>query len=215
MTAGDADSVLRSLARRDPRLGRVIRDVGPYQPDLVRDPFRALVYCIVQQQVSMSAGAAIQRRLRALCPGRRLTPRAILRRPTARLRGAGLSRQKAEYVRGVARAFADRTLTAPALRRMSDDDVIAATTQLKGVGRWTAEMLLIFCLERPDVWPVDDLGLRRAVQLFYGWAEMPKAKEIADLADPWRPYRSYATWYLWQSLKLPAAWRRNARAAGE
>jgi DNA-3-methyladenine glycosylase II len=132
-----------------------------------------------------------------------VTPRALLALDVATLRGVGLSRQKTEYVHILAEAFATRSLTAAKLRRMNDDEVIAATTALKGIGRWTAEMLLIFCLERPDVWPVDDLGLRKAVQNFFAFKETPPARDIRDLADPWRPYRSYATWYLWRSLEGP------------
>ena len=138
-----------------------------------------------------------------LCPRRRLTPAAIMALDHDTLRAAGLSRQKAAYVRNMAEAFASRELSAAKLRRMSDDEVVEATTRIKGVGRWTAEMLLIFCLERPDVWPVDDLGLRKAVRNFLAMTEMPRPAEIQAVADPWRPYRSYATWYLWRSLEGP------------
>lgn len=152
----------------------------------------------------MSAAAAIQRRLRAACGGR-VTPAALLCLDGEALRALGLSRQKAEYVRNVADAFSSRQLTAARLRRMTDEEVIAATTAIRGVGRWTAEMLLIFCLERPDVWPVDDFGLRTAVGRFLGLSETPPPSAIRDVADPWRPYRSYATWYLWRSLQGPVA----------
>jgi DNA-3-methyladenine glycosylase II len=196
-------AAVRHLSAADARLAELIRRIGPHRPIITANPFAALVASITQQQVSMSAARAVQRRLRELCPQRRVTPNALLALETTALRGAGLSRQKAEYVHILAEAFATRTLTAAGLRHMNDDEVIAATTALKGIGRWTAEMLLIFCLERPDVWPVDDLGLRKAVQNFFTLKDMPPARDIRELADPWRPYRSYATWYLWRSLEGP------------
>jgi len=192
----------RHLRAIDERLARLIERIGPFSPAITPSPFVALVGSIIHQQVSMSAGRAIGRRFRSLCAGR-LTPPRVLSCTADQLRAVGLSRQKAAYIRNIAEAFAARTLTAARLRRMSDDEVIEATTALKGVGRWTAEMLLIFCLERPDVWPVDDFGLRKAVQLFAGLAELPAPNAIRDLADPWRPYRTYATWYLWRSLDGP------------
>jgi DNA-3-methyladenine glycosylase II len=138
-----------------------------------------------------------------LCPRQRLTPGAVRSLDVSALRGAGLSRQKAAYAQNVAEAFASRVLTAAKLRRLPDAEVIAAVTAVKGVGRWTAEMLLIFCLERPDVWPVDDLGLRNAVQRFTGEVELPAAAEMQTLGEAWRPYRTCATWYLWRSLEAP------------
>ena len=201
--ASAARAAVRHLRKADARLGRVIDRIGPHTLIICRDPFVALIGSVIQQQVSMAAGTAIERRVRALCPRGRLTPTALLTLTEGELRGAGLSRQKAAYVRNVADAFATRTLTPAKLRRMSDEEVVEATTRLKGICRWTAEMLLIFCLERPDVWPVDDLGLRKAVQNFLGLPEMPRPAAIQDVADPWRPYRSYATWYLWRSLEGP------------
>ena len=198
-----AHAALRHLRQADARLGRLIERIGPYRPVICRDPFVALISSVIQQQVSMPAAATIEKRVRALCPRGRLTSAALLALSEQELRGAGLSRQKAAYVRNVADAFASRTLTPARLRRMSDAEVVEATTRLKGIGRWTAEMLLIFCLERADVWPVDDLGLRKAVQNFLGLGEMPRPAAIEDVADGWRPYRSYATWYLWRSLEGP------------
>jgi DNA-3-methyladenine glycosylase II len=203
VAARDGDAAVRSLARRDRRLAALIRRIGPYRPARTANPFLALVGSILHQQVSMSAAAAVYRRLKALCPRGRMTPAAVLTIGDDALRAAGLSRQKVQYVRGLAQAFASGELTATKLRRMSDDEVIEATTRLKGVGRWTAEMLLLFCLGRPDVWPSDDLGLRRAAQLFLQRDEPPTAAALRALGEPWRPYRSYATWYLWRSLDKP------------
>jgi DNA-3-methyladenine glycosylase II len=191
------------LSGRDPRMARLIQRIGPHRLIITPDPFTALVGSIVQQQVSMSAAAAIQRRLAELCPDGRVTPAAILGLKEAALRGAGLSRQKALYVHGLAQAFDSGDLSARGLRRMPDDEVIAAVTRLKGVGRWTAEMLLIFCLERPDVWPIDDLGLRKAVRNFLGMKRIPALRTMRRAGEPWRPYRTYASWYLWRSLEGP------------
>ena len=187
----------------DRKLRVLIDRIGPHRLIITRDPFVALIGSIIQQQISMSAAAAIQKRVRGLCPRGRVTASGIRALSPHRLRGAGLSRAKVQYILNLAEHFATRRLTAPALRRMPDDEVIAATTAVKGIGRWTAEMLLLFCLERPDVWPVDDLGLRKAVRLFIGSDEMPGADTLQDLAEPWRPHRSYATWYLWRSLEGP------------
>ena len=209
------DAALIHLRHADRRLAALIERIGPYRPELTRNPFLALIGSIVHQQVSMSAAATIYRRLCAACratapTGRgRLTPAAVLQLSDADLRGVGLSRQKVAYVRNIAQAFVDGTLSARKLRRMSDEDVVAAVTELKGVGRWTAEMLLLFCLERLDVWPVDDLGVRLAVAKLQGLPQTPAARDIREVADAWRPYRSVATWYLWRSLD-----RKEAPAIG-
>jgi DNA-3-methyladenine glycosylase II len=197
----EARAAAEHLRRTDARFAELIDRFGLERPVITADPFVALVGSIVQQQISMGAANAIYGRLRALCPRRRVTPAALLALDDATLRGAGLSRQKIRYTRELAAHFADGRLRSARLRRMTDDEVIAATTRVVGIGRWTAEMLLIFCLERPDVWPVDDLGLRKAVQRFCRKRAMPAPRAIERLADPWRPFRSYATWYLWRSLE--------------
>ncbi|MBW7904108.1 MAG: DNA-3-methyladenine glycosylase [Phycisphaerae bacterium] len=191
-----------ALSRADTRMARLVKRIGPHRPVLTADPFRALVGSIIQQQVSMSAAAAIQKRLRQACDGR-IRPETVLGLESAALRGCGLSRQKAAYLHDLAQHFAEGRLTSRQLRRLEDEAVIAAVTQVKGVGRWTAEMLLIFCLERPDVWPIDDLGLRKAVRFFAGLAEMPAAEVMRTAGEPFRPYRTYASWYLWRSLEGP------------
>jgi DNA-3-methyladenine glycosylase II len=192
----------QALSRADRRMARLIERIGPHRPVLTADPFRALVGSIIQQQVSMSAAAAMQKRLRQACDGR-IRPETVLGLDAAALRGCGLSRQKSAYLHHLAQHFADGLVTSRRLRRLEDEAVIAAVTQVKGVGRWTAEMLLIFCLERPDVWPVDDLGLRKAVRGFLGLAAMPTAEAMRAAGEPFRPYRTYASWYLWRSLEGP------------
>jgi len=151
----------------------------------------------------MSAATTIFKRVKALCPRGQITPAAILAASVAQLRSAGLSRQKTAYMHNLAEAFASRQVTAAGLRRAPDDEVVEMVTQIKGVGRWTAEMLLMFCLHRPDVWPVHDLGLQKAAQEFFRLRKPPTPKALHSLGEPWRPYRTYATWYLWRSLERP------------
>lgn len=199
-TALDA---IRHLSRADGRLAGIIRQIGPYRPIITRDPFRALAGAIVHQQVSMAAAATMLARLQGLCTAGRLTPQAILALSDQQMLSAGMSRQKRRYLRDLSEHFASGRLSSRKLRSWDDERVLEEVTQVLGVGRWTAEMLLIFCLERPDVWPIDDLGIQKALQKLLGRAEPPPRAEAIEVAEPWRPYRSYATWYLWRSLEGP------------
>lgn len=200
---GDINAGLRHLKRADARLAAIIRKIGPFRPAMTRDPFVALVSSIVHQQLSMKAAATIGRRLRDLCPRRTYTPDALSSLSDQQIRSAGISRQKLAYLRDLTAHFLDNRLSARRLRRASDDEAIELATQVKGIGRWTAEMLLIFCLGRLDVWPVDDLGLRKAAQRLRGAKKPLSIPRMQRLAEPWRPYRSIATWYLWRSLDGP------------
>lgn len=200
-TPPDHATAVAALARKDRRLAKIIQRVGPFEPVLTKNAFVALAGSIVHQQVSLASAKAVFKRVKALCPRKRLSPKALQALSFDELRSAGLSRQKASYLHGLADAFANGGLSTAKLRRMEDEQVIAAVTEIKGIGRWTAEMLLIFCLERPDVWPIDDLGLQNAVRKMLDLEERPPLKELQALGDPWRPYRSYATWYLWRSLE--------------
>lgn len=191
----------RTLARRDPVLGRLIRAHGPCglaeaQHD---DPFRALTRAIVGQQLSTKAAATIYGRFASLCSGRP-TPQAVARVSDAELRAVGLSGQKLSYIRDLSARVLDGSLKLRALDAMTDEDVVAALTAVKGVGRWTAEMFLIFRLQRPDVLPVGDLGILKAVQRAYGLRGLPSPQRLTRIGESWRPYRSIACWYLWQSL---------------
>jgi DNA-3-methyladenine glycosylase II len=193
----------RVLRRRDPALGSVIRQIGACRLEQRGDPYRALVRSVLFQQLAGAAARAIEARLKAGYGGR--YPRAEVRAkaPPAKLRAAGLSRQKVASVRGVARAFADGTLCNRRLRRMDDDAVVEAVTQVKGIGEWTAHMLLMFSLGRMDVLPVGDYGVRKGARDLYGLDELPKPAELEALAESWRPYRSVASWYLWRVEDLP------------
>jgi len=187
----------RSLRRRDPTLARVIRRVGRCGLEASGDPYRMLVRSVVYQQLAGSAAGAIFGRLKARFGGRIPRPERLLDATDDELRSDGLSRQKIAAIRGIARAFADKSLCNRRLRRMPDQDVVDAVTELRGIGEWTAHMLLMFSLGRPDVLPVGDYGVRKGAQILYDLDELPKPAELARLAEPWRPYRSVGSWYLW------------------
>jgi DNA-3-methyladenine glycosylase II len=189
-----------ALRRRDPLLGAVIARSGPCRIEGRRDPFLSLAEAIVYQQLNGRAAATIWRRFASLFPGRRLSPGGLLAIDPRRLRAAGLSRQKAAYLRDLAARFHDGSLDPRRLRRMGDDEVVEAVTRVKGIGRWTAEMFLIFCLKRPDVWPVGDLGILKGLQRLHGMRRLPSPRRALSLGERWRPYRTIATWYLWRGV---------------
>lgn len=196
----------RALARQDPRLGRVIRRVGPFTllNQLRRgDPLSVLVQAIVHQQVSMQAGATIFGRVCQAAGGTpdRISAEGVLGCGPQALRAAGLSRQKVSYVQDLARRTLDRSLPLEALPRMVDQAVIDALTEVKGIGRWSAEMYLMFHLDRLDVLPVGDLGLREGIKVLWGLEQRPTPREAAELGQGWAPFRSIATWYLWRMLE--------------
>ena len=185
------DPVIRDLMRAHGRCGLADAQHG--------DPFGALMKAIVSQQLSTKAADTIFTRLIALFDGVP-TPRALASLTDAQLRAVGLSGQKLRYMRDLGVKVQDGSLPLHALDGMGDEDVIAALTQVKGIGRWTAEMFLMFRLHRPDVLPVDDLGIVKAVQKAYGLRKTPTADRLHQIGDAWRPYRSVACWYLWRSL---------------
>ena len=188
------------LSAVDPVLSGLIARHGPCALAPASDLFGALVDSIISQQISVKAADAILRRFIAALPGRVCAPEPILSLSVEDMRALGLSRAKAAYVRDLAGRVAGGALDLAGLDRESDEDIIQALTQVKGIGRWTAEMFLIFALGRLDVLPVDDLGFRRAVERNYGLPALPPPATLQTLGEPWRPYRSIATWYLWRSL---------------
>ena len=193
----------RQLARQDQKLAPIIRRVGRFRllDQRRADPFTALAESIVHQQVSMKAGATIFGRLLALGGEQRtLAPSVVLRCTAEQLRGVGLSRQKQAYVTDLAHRTEEGTLPLKRLERMDDEAVIEALTRVKGIGRWSAQMFLMFRLGRLDVLPVDDLGLRKGVARLLDVEQLPGPGQIQQLARRWVPYRSLATWYLWRSL---------------
>jgi DNA-3-methyladenine glycosylase II len=197
------EAARRELARRDPVLRPVIERVGRCALRPRGDPYRFLVRAILRQQIAGAAARAIEARLLAGFDGRLPPPAVLAAARSERLRRAGLSRQKAVAIRAVARAFRDGAVPRR-LAALDDDAVIAAVTGIHGVGLWTAHMLLMFSLGRPDVLPLGDFGVRKAAQLLYGLRELPRGAELGALAERWRPWRSVASWYLWRALDAPA-----------
>jgi DNA-3-methyladenine glycosylase II len=191
----------RHLARRDPVLKKLIAQVGActLKPD-DGDRFGVLVRSIVSQQISGKAARSISARLCEVLGRAGLTPRAVARAAEEKLRGAGLSAGKVRSVRDLAAKVLDGTVVLHDVHERPDEDVIEHLVVVHGIGRWTAEMFLIFALGRLDVLPLGDLGLRVGVQRQLGLAEVPDKQSLIALAEPWRPYRSVATWYLWRSF---------------
>lgn len=192
------DRAKRALARRDKVLARIIRGHPRIALQPRGEPFFTLARSIVGQQISVKASLSIWARLLILAPG--MLPGQVLEAGYPRLVECGLSRRKAEYIADLARRFLDGSVQAGAWAGMEDESVIAELVQVRGIGRWTAEMFLIFNLLRPDVLPLDDLGLRRAVALHYFRGRSVSSRTIRRVAAAWAPWRSVATWYLWRSL---------------
>ena len=194
----------RRLAREDPGMAPIIRRAGRYPLYEQRrgDPFTALAESIVHQQVSIKAGSTIFGRLLALAgKGRVLSPAEVIKVGAEALRGAGLSRQKQSYMLDLARQTSEGTLKLDRLERMDDEPIIRLLTSVKGIGRWSAQMYLMFRLGRLDVLPVDDLGLRKGVQQLLDLETLPSPREVHAASEGWAPYRSIATWYLWRALE--------------
>lgn len=195
------DAAVTHLSNVDPRLAQVIQRVGPCTLSPRRDYFVALCKAIFSQQLSTVVAATLFGRFRDLFPNRRPTLAKVLealKSDVEILKKCGLSRQKAVYLKDLADHFVTNRIPTRKLGRMSDEEVIEALVAVNGVGRWTAEMFLMIVLNRPDVLPVDDLGLRVGVQELFGLADRPTPKEVTALGEPWRPYRSIATWYIWR-----------------
>ncbi len=207
MTPADYAKARRALMRRDPVLGAVIKACGPcgLADAQHTDPFKALIGAIVSQQLSVKAAATIQGRFEDLFKkGTRKrfpTPEQVMAVSDDALRGVGLSRMKVSFIRDLCQRVMDGSLRLRELDALDDDAVIEALVAVKGIGRWTAEMFLMFRLHRPDVLPVGDLGILRGFQKVYGWKKDPSPAKMTRTAEAWRPYRSIACWYLWEYLE--------------
>ncbi|HYH59753.1 MAG TPA: DNA-3-methyladenine glycosylase [Thermoleophilaceae bacterium] len=196
---------LEQLRSADPVMGRLVDELGPLDEEERRrgrplEPYGALLRSIVGQQLSTKAARTIYGRLIDQFGGRTPTPAELLAADPEAIRAAGLSRPKVSYLRSLAEHVEDGELELDRLSELSDEDVIAQLTAVKGLGQWTADMFLIFHLGRPDVLPVGDLGVRRAVERAYGLPDLPDAAQLTEIAEPWRPNRSLASLYLWRSL---------------
>ena len=201
MTIDDYSRARRILARRDPVIRDLMRAHGRcgLADAQHTDPFKALAHAIVSQQLSTKAAATIARRFDALFEDAPV-PARVATVSDPQLRAVGLSRQKIGYLRDLCARIESGSLPLQSLEVLPDDDVIDLLTRVKGIGRWTAEMFLMFRLHRPDVLPVGDLGIVTAVQRAYGLRKAPDPKRLMKIGEPWRPYRSVACWYLWASL---------------
>jgi len=189
----------RALARRDAVLARIMRECPRVAMQARGDPFQTLARSIVGQQISVKAAQSVWNRFAAAVP--EVSPAEVLKLRLRRLRSCGLSARKGEYVRDLARHFVDGTIHVQRWPEMGDEAVIEELVQVRGIGRWTAEMFLMFSLLRPDVFPVGDLGLRRAASLHYFDGEEMDMAALLALGARWAPWRSVATWYLWRSLE--------------
>lgn len=204
------------LAEKDPVMALAIERVGPCT--LVPNPhlFETLVDAIISQQISVKAADAIMARLRRAALGEEgglVTPESLLALEEDALRAAGLSPQKIRYLRDLTERVSDGRLDLARIGELDDEAVIEELMKVKGIGRWTAEMMLIFSLGRPDVLPVDDLGFMEGVREAYGLEKRPTAKEMRERGEQWRPYRTFATWYMWgvRRLALKIAQRERTR----
>ncbi len=198
----EAEHALKHLIAADARLAAIIKSVGAYEIKFRKDSFQSLVEAIIYQQLAGSAADAIYRRFIKIYGGIKFPrPAQLLATPDYKLRAAGLSARKVEYLKDLALHVSDGRLKLASLTKMPDEQVIEQLMQVKGIGRWTAEMFLIFCLGRPDVLPVGDLGLRKAMQQAYALAELPSPAGMREIAQLWKPYSSIATWYMWKSLE--------------
>ncbi len=197
-------AAVRHLSK-DPVLRALIKRVGPCTLCPRRDYFVVLSRAIYSQQISTRVAEVLFKRYRALFPAQRPTPRRtldVLQGDESCYTGIGLSRQKRLYLIDLASHFLDGRIPTRKLAAMTDDQIIESLTAVHGIGRWTAEMFLMFVMNRPDCLPVDDLGLQTAVRDVYQLSERPKSKELFKLAEIWQPHRTVATWYLWRGLEL-------------
>ena len=199
---GDIRKAYRHLSASDPVMKAMIDTVGPFTLRFEQDRFGLLVRSIVSQQISTSAARSIRRRLQELVGPEGFTAANLGRFSGDQFRSAGLSSQKATYIADLVAKVNDGAVTLRQIGRMSDEGVIEQLTQVKGIGRWTAQMFLIFSLGRPDVFPHDDLGVRSAIRSQYGLDELPDKETSLSIAEPWRPYASVVSWYCWRTLDL-------------
>ena len=191
---------IQYLCKVDINLEKIIKIVGKYSINMRNDPFQSLVESIIYQQLAGKAANAIYNRFINYYNNKQITPTLILNSPNDNLKKVGLSNRKIEYLKDLALHVYDGRINLKELPKMNDEEIINKLVNVKGIGRWTSEMFLIFSLGRQDILPVTDLGVRKAIQKVYSLPELPKPNTMMEIAKPWRPYRSIATWYLWKSL---------------
>jgi DNA-3-methyladenine glycosylase II len=194
------EEAIQHLRRSDPILSEIIDRVGEYAIQFSQPRFETLVKSIVYQQLSGRVASVIFGRLLKAAKGS-ITPESILKLRPSRMRTLGLSTAKTAYIRDLARHTRDGLVVFEELGLLTDAEIVERLTIVKGIGVWTVQMFLMFALQRPDVLPVGDLGIRNAMQRAYGLAELPKPAEMEAIAVRWRPYCTVASWYLWRSLE--------------
>jgi DNA-3-methyladenine glycosylase II len=200
----DYTKARRHLMKVDARLSQIIKRIGPCELHAFApaDPFEALCMSIASQQLSTKAADTIFRRFCDLFPDRKPRPAAVMTLTDEQIRGVGFSRPKVTFIKDLAAHVIDGRLDLEKLKQHPDDEVMRQLVAVKGIGRWTAEIFLMFRLGRPDIFPADDLGLMNAVQRAYGLRKRPDAKKLRKMSETWKPHRSVAAWYLWRSLTL-------------
>ncbi len=196
----EVELALKRLTKVDPVLGKVIRAVGDFKLKTEKGGYEILVRSILSQQISLAAARTIRTRLQALLPSKKIRAEDMDALTDQQLQSVGISQQKRTYLRDLTRCTLDGTICFRRLRNKSDDEAIEELVQVKGIGRWTAQMYLMFSLGRLDVFAVGDLGIRNAMKSLYGLAEKPTLIELENIARIWAPHRSVASWYLWRSL---------------
>lgn len=194
---------VRHLRRADPVMRDTIRRVGPFTLRLKRDRFATLACSILSQQISGKAARSIIGRLKERLAPQRISPEALGQCAVEELRALGISRQKATYLLDLADKTRAGLIRFDRFSRMDDEQIIEQLVQVKGIGVWTAQMLLMFSLGRWDVLPHDDLGIRMGIRHLYGLEDLPNKQQCLEIAMPWRPYATVASWYCWRSLDLP------------
>lgn len=187
--------------KKDPKFAKIIKQVGDYDIKIIKNRYQSLVEAIIAQQLSGSAAGSILKKFKKLYKSNFPKPIEVLKTSDSKLRSAGLSKMKVSYIKDLSKRIKTDQLNIRKISTKSDEYVMEQLTNVKGIGRWTAEMFLIFSLGRLDILPVGDLGLKKGIQLMHSFKELPNEKEIELLAESWRPYRTVATWYLWKSLQ--------------
>jgi DNA-3-methyladenine glycosylase II len=193
------DRAKRALARKDPVMAAIIRSRPRVFLMRRGEPFLTLARAICGQQISVKAAQSVWDRI-CICLDNAITPEAVIAQDRKKLRACGLSDRKTEYIADLAQHFADGRIHVQRWPEMPDEEIIAELVEVRGIGRWTAEMFLIFNLLRPDVFPLDDLGLQKGIRVSYFKGRKVSPARMRKLGESWRPWRSVATWYLWRSL---------------
>jgi len=187
--------------KKDPKFAKIIMQVGDYNVKITKNRYQSLVEAIISQQLSGYAANSIIKKFRKLYKSKFPKPRDVIKTSDSKLRKTGLSKMKIVYIKELSKKIESKELNMRKISTQSDEQVIEVLTDVKGIGRWTAEMFLIFSLGRLDILPVGDLGLKKGIQSMYSLKELPEKEQIEQLAESWKPYRTVATWYIWKSLQ--------------